>query len=116
MSNKRGTAAKPSFLEEVAFLAVSALFSCLVLSFALKRLDPNRQTSKAAEQRKKEIAKLLGRPKLVTNVYEDAIASDVANPDHINVTFNSIGGLEDTKEALQELVILPLVRPELFSK
>ena len=45
--------------------------------------------------------KRLGRPKLVTNVYEDAIASDVANPDHINVTFNSIGGLEDTKEALQ---------------
>ena len=116
MSNKRGPAEPPSFLQEVAFLAVSALFSCLVLSFGLKRLDPNRQTSKAAEQRKKEIAKRLGRPKLVTNVYEDAIASDVANPDHINVTFNSIGGLEDTKEALQELVILPLVRPELFSK
>lgn len=117
MSNKRGGPAQPpSFLQEVAFLAVSALFSCLVLSFGLKRLDPNRQTSKAAEQRKKEIAKRLGRPKLVTNVYEDAIAADVANPDHINVTFNSIGGLEDTKEALQELVILPLVRPELFSK
>jgi SpoVK/Ycf46/Vps4 family AAA+-type ATPase len=117
MSNKRGGPAEPpSFLQEVAFLAVSALFSCLVLSFGLKRLDPNRQTSKAAEQRKKEIAKRLGRPKLVTNVYEDAIAADVANPDHINVTFNSIGGLEDTKEALQELVILPLVRPELFSK
>ena len=33
MSNKRGPAEPPSFLQEVAFLAVSALFSCLVLSF-----------------------------------------------------------------------------------
>jgi SpoVK/Ycf46/Vps4 family AAA+-type ATPase len=49
-------------------------------------------------------------------VYEDVIASDVANPDHIDVTFNSIGGLEDVKRSLYELVILPLVRPELFAR
>ena len=108
-------ASGPTLVQEVIFLAFSALFSCLVLSFGLKRLDPNRQTSKAAEQRKKEIAKRLGRPNLQTNVYEDVIAADVANPDHINVTFSQIGGLEETKAALQELVILPLVRPELFS-
>lgn len=41
---------------------------------------------------------------------------DVVNPDHIKVTFDSIGGLDDIKQALHELVILPLVRPELFSK
>lgn len=43
------------------------------------------------------------------------IACDVVNPDHINVEFDSIGGLEKIKEALIELVILPLRRPELFS-
>jgi SpoVK/Ycf46/Vps4 family AAA+-type ATPase len=88
----------------------------VVLNFGLKRLDPNRQTSKAAIERKKELAARLGRPKLETNVYEDVIAADVANPDHIDVTFNSIGGLEDTKQSLYELVILPLVRPELFAR
>lgn len=41
---------------------------------------------------------------------------DVVNPDHIKVTFDSIGGLDDIKQALHELVILPLVRPELFAK
>ena len=43
------------------------------------------------------------------------IACDVINPDHIDVEFNSIGGLETIKQALYELVILPLRRPELFS-
>lgn len=37
------------------------------------------------------------------------------NPDHIDVEFDSIGGLESIKQALYELVILPLRRPELFS-
>jgi len=45
----------------------------------------------------------------------DVIACDVINPDHIDVEFDSIGGLEAIKEALYELVILPLRRPELFS-
>lgn len=46
---------------------------------------------------------------------QDVIACDVINPDHIDVEFNSIGGLEAIKQALYELVILPLRRPELFS-
>lgn len=46
---------------------------------------------------------------------QDVIACDVINPDHIDVEFNSIGGLETIKQALYELVILPLRRPELFS-
>lgn len=46
---------------------------------------------------------------------QDVIACDVINPDHIDVKFHSVGGLEAIKEALYELVILPLRRPELFS-
>ena len=37
------------------------------------------------------------------------------NPDHIDVEFGSIGGLETIKQSLYELVILPLKRPELFA-
>lgn len=114
MSRNQG--GQPSVLQELFLVACSAVLSMVVLNFGLKRLDPNRQTSKAAIERKKELAARLGRPKLETNVYEDVIAADVANPDHIDVTFNSIGGLEDTKQSLYELVILPLVRPELFAR
>ncbi|GAA0150035.1 hypothetical protein LIER_09061 [Lithospermum erythrorhizon] len=47
-----------------------------------------------ALEHKKEIAKRLGRPLVQTNTYEDIIACDVINPDHIDVEFNSLGGLE----------------------
>lgn len=43
------------------------------------------------------------------------IACDVINPDDIKVNLDSVGGLEKIKESLHELVILPLIRPELFS-
>lgn len=49
-------------------------------------------------------------------ILQDIIASDVVNPDHIDVEFDSIGGLDNVKQTLFELVILPLKRPELFSR
>ncbi|KAJ9539582.1 hypothetical protein OSB04_026088 [Centaurea solstitialis] len=102
-------------LQELVLYAASAALSCLVLFAGLKQLDPNREASKKAQQQKKEISKRLGRPLIQTNSYEDIIACSVINPDHIDVEFESIGGLESIKEALYELVILPLRRPELFS-
>ncbi|KAK3445681.1 hypothetical protein EUGRSUZ_A01431 [Eucalyptus grandis] len=103
------------FLEKLVLYAASAALSCLVMFAGLRHLDPNREASKKALEHKKEIAKRLGRPLIQTNPYEDVIACDVINPDNIDVEFDSIGGLEAIKEALFELVILPLRRPDLFS-
>ncbi|XP_061996994.1 uncharacterized protein LOC133714756 [Rosa rugosa] len=111
MASQRET----KFLQELILYAASAAMSCLVLFVGLRHLDPNREASKKAMEHKKEIAKRLGRPLIHTNPYEDVIACDVINPDHIDVEFNSIGGLEAIKEALFELVILPLKRPDLFN-
>ncbi|XP_058087010.1 uncharacterized protein LOC131234053 isoform X2 [Magnolia sinica] len=103
------------FVQELVLYAASAALSCLVLFAGLRHLDPNRAASKKAQEQKKEIARRLGRPLVQTNPYEDVIACDVINPDHIDVEFESIGGLEKVKHALYELVILPLRRPELFA-
>uniref|UniRef100_A0A7I4B0U7 AAA+ ATPase domain-containing protein n=1 Tax=Physcomitrium patens TaxID=3218 RepID=A0A7I4B0U7_PHYPA len=101
--------------QELFLYAVSAAMSCLVLFVGLRHLDPNRAQIKKAQEQKKEIAKRLGRPLIQTNSYEDMIACDVINPEDIDVTFNSIGGLEYVKQSLHELVILPLQRPDLFA-
>ncbi|KAL2457719.1 P-loop containing nucleoside triphosphate hydrolase superfamily protein [Abeliophyllum distichum] len=111
----RSGSSETKFLQELVLYAASAALSCLVLFAGLRHLDPNRETSKKAIEHKKEIARRLGRPLIQTNPYEDVIACDVINPDHIDVRFDCIGGLEAIKEALYELVILPLRRPELFS-
>ncbi|CAN1251036.1 Outer mitochondrial transmembrane helix translocase [Linum perenne] len=110
-----GGSTETKFLQELVLYAASAALSCLVLFAGLRHLDPNKDAAKKALEQKKEIAKRLGRPLIQTNPYEDVIACDVINPDHIDVEFNSIGGLDTIKQSLYELVILPLRRPELFS-
>ncbi|CAM6033864.1 unnamed protein product [Sphagnum compactum] len=101
--------------QEIFLYAVSAAISCLILVVGFKYLDPNFAQSKKAAERKKEIAKRLGRPLVQTNTYEDVIACDVINPQDIDVTFDSVGGLDTIKQDLKELIILPLQRPDLFA-
>lgn len=48
------------------------------------------------------------------NDYEKQLLSNVIPSDQIGVTFGDIGALSKVKNTLFELVILPLVRPELF--
>ncbi|CAI0397528.1 unnamed protein product [Linum tenue] len=89
-----GGSSETKVLQELLLYAASAALSCLVLFAGLRHLDPNKDAAKKSLEQKKEIAKRLGRPLIQTNPYEDVIACD---------------------EALYELVILPLRRPELFS-
>jgi hypothetical protein len=58
------------FVQELVLYAASAAFSCLVLFAGLRQLDPNRESTKKAQQQKKEIAKRLGRPLISTTPYE----------------------------------------------
>ncbi|KAG5563542.1 hypothetical protein RHGRI_006097 [Rhododendron griersonianum] len=107
---------KSKLLQDLVLYAASAAFSCLVVLAGLRHLDTNREAAKRALEHRKELSKRLNRPLIHTNPYEDMIACDVVNPDHIDVEFESIGGLDGIKQALFELVILPLRRPQLFAR
>lgn len=50
------------------------------------------------------------------NEFEKKLLVDVIPANEIGVTFDDIGALENVKDTLKELVMLPLQRPELFSK
>ncbi|XP_074268543.1 uncharacterized protein LOC141591935 isoform X2 [Silene latifolia] len=50
------------------------------------------------------------------NEFEKKLLLDVIPSDEIGVTFEDIGALENVKDTLKELVMLPLQRPELFTK
>ncbi|ONM26118.1 AAA-type ATPase family protein [Zea mays] len=65
---------------------------------------------------KKKSTKKSLKDVVTENEFEKRLLPDVIPPDEIGVTFEDIGALENVKETLQELVMLPLQRPELFSK
>ena len=48
------------------------------------------------------------------NEYETAIAEDVIDPTDIDATFRDVGGIDPIKTELFDLVVLPLLRPDLF--
>ncbi|KAA3460589.1 ATPase family AAA domain-containing protein 1-A isoform 1 [Gossypium australe] len=50
------------------------------------------------------------------NEFERRLLADVIPPSDIGATFDDIGALENVKDTLKELVMLPLQRPELFCK
>ncbi|XP_019444640.1 PREDICTED: uncharacterized protein LOC109348599 isoform X1 [Lupinus angustifolius] len=49
------------------------------------------------------------------NEFEKRIRPEVIPANEIGVTFSDIGALDDTKQSLQELVMLPLRRPDLYA-
>lgn len=53
---------------------------------------------------------------MTENEFEKRLLADVIPPSDIGVTFDDIGALENVKDTLKELVMLPLQRPELFCK
>ncbi|XP_073139923.1 uncharacterized protein [Henckelia pumila] len=73
---------------------------------AILRLKEQETTSKKPSQNLKNLAK---------DEYETNFVSAVVPPGEIGVKFDDVGALEDVKKALNELVILPMQRPELFS-
>lgn len=51
---------------------------------------------------------------LELNEYETAIAEDVIDPNDITISFKDVGGIDDIKAELWDLVCLPILRPDLF--
>lgn len=59
---------------------------------------------------------ILKQDVVTENEFEKRLLADVIPPSDIGVTFDDIGALENIKDMLKELVMLPLQRPELFCK
>ncbi|XP_056848627.1 uncharacterized protein LOC108818667 isoform X2 [Raphanus sativus] len=77
------------------------------LEISIARLRKVEDNSLQPSQNLKDIAK---------DEYERNFVSAVVAPGEIGVKFEDIGALENVKKALNELVILPMRRPELFSR
>ncbi|KAF3449142.1 hypothetical protein FNV43_RR09869 [Rhamnella rubrinervis] len=76
------------------------------LELAILRLKEQEAISRKPSQNLKDLAK---------DEYETNFISAVVPPGEIGIKFDDIGALEGVKNALNELVILPMRRPELFS-
>ncbi|KAG0454673.1 hypothetical protein HPP92_023965 [Vanilla planifolia] len=79
--------------------------------------EEKTETEKSGAVAKNEAGSIPSKIPDVTpdNEFEKRIRPEVIPSSEIGVTFDDIGALDDIKESLQELVMLPLRRPDLFN-
>lgn len=99
---------------QIIYLGVSLASSIYLMKWAINQLDPNRPAMEAARRRQKDLERQIGRPLLRLQGLEASIASEVVNPDNIDITLEDVGGLDTIVKSLVDNIILPLRRPELF--
>uniref|UniRef100_A0A0E0F8D4 AAA+ ATPase domain-containing protein n=1 Tax=Oryza meridionalis TaxID=40149 RepID=A0A0E0F8D4_9ORYZ len=78
------------------------------LKHGLNMLQNMQSDNKSSKKSLKDV--------VTENEFEKRLLADVIPPNDIGVTFDDIGALENVKDTLKELVMLPLQRPELFCK
>ncbi|KAM3374574.1 hypothetical protein P3S68_013288 [Capsicum galapagoense] len=84
------------------------VLSPLRIQYGLELLQAKQNDTKSLKKSLKDVE--------TDNEFEKALLADVIPPSDIGVTFDDIGALESVKDTLKELIMLPLQRPELFSK
>ncbi|XP_075507189.1 uncharacterized protein LOC142543679 isoform X2 [Primulina tabacum] len=93
---------------EVSCKESKLVISSESISYGLNILLGLQNENKSVKKSSKDV--------VTENEFEKRILSEVIPPGDIGVTFDDIGALENVKETLKGLVMLPLRRPELFSK
>ncbi|MCD9560741.1 hypothetical protein HAX54_019530 [Datura stramonium] len=91
-----------------ADLGMRLVLSPVSIQYGLELLQAMQNDPKSLKTSLKDV--------VTENEFEKRLLADVIPPSDIGVTFDDIGALENVKDTLKELVMLPLQRPELFCK
>lgn len=109
-------------LVDFAVLAASQVALYYTLRYVISSIDggPSSSSKKKSKQKGESLLSQSGLSEqqleaLELDEYESTIAGEIIPPASIDVTFESIGGLDEIIASLRETVIYPLCYPELFS-
>ncbi|XP_063901433.1 outer mitochondrial transmembrane helix translocase-like isoform X1 [Zophobas morio] len=97
-------------INEIFLFTLANIAAFLVCKWTLERYA--EKTSRSPPPFLKEY---LSKKKIKLNKYEETIASEVADPLTLNISWNDIGGLDTIMASLQEIIVLPLCRPDIFN-
>ncbi|KAK8817137.1 ATPase [Blastocystis sp. ATCC 50177/Nand II] len=109
----------------VADLIVSAVIAvaggALSAYLAKKMIDAMDVSKKDVDAAKKQYSnwqkkfeERTGKELKIENNYEAIVMQDVIDPDDIHTSFDDIAGIDNIKQELQDMIILPLSQPQLF--
>eukprot|EP00924_Labyrinthula_sp_SR-Ha-C_P016553 snap_masked-scaffold_6-processed-gene-7.24-mRNA-1 protein AED:0.01 eAED:0.01 QI:0/-1/0/1/-1/1/1/0/455 len=106
-----------SLAQELVITAAHSVVICGALGLTLYSLDPSRSSSKSSKKYEKQVKRKFvenGRNPLSLTSHETIIAMDLVYPREIRTTFGDIGGLEEQKREIYDLICLPLKNINIF--
>ncbi|CAN8075034.1 unnamed protein product [Agarophyton chilense] len=116
--------AAPSFWALLSRELLSAAFAVLgvyVSARVIKRvMDPNSESRERTRQRREAVVNRLLRTGVPNEALrylspaEEMLLHDLVFPEDISSSFDSVGGLSYTKETLKELIVYPLLYPDVY--
>lgn len=100
----------------VAKLLVTGAFSYFCLKIMMNTLDPTKKQKKDAQLRAKAIFDRLHLNQFTgsLNEYELVVASQLIDPQSIDISWCNIGGLDSIIEDIKSEIILPIKMPHMF--
>ncbi|KAI0561296.1 AAA+ ATPase [Gracilaria domingensis] len=118
--------AAPSFWALLSRELLSAAFAVLgvyVSARVIKRvMDPNAESRERTRQRREAVLNRLLRTGVPNDALrylspaEEMLLHDLVFPEDISSSFDSVGGLSYTKETLKELIVYPLLYPDVYQR
>eukprot|EP00051_Salpingoeca_urceolata_P014898 m.190193 g.190193 ORF g.190193 m.190193 type:complete len:392 (+) comp18223_c0_seq1:103-1278(+) len=106
-------------LVQVLGLVATPLVFAVVMKWVIDQMDPAKDKKAAAKAQGKAMLQRLGRQDdrtLQLTEHELMICGDVVDCRQLTATWASIGGLEGPIRSLQENIVLPFTRPDLFGR
>ncbi|XP_053393466.1 outer mitochondrial transmembrane helix translocase-like [Mercenaria mercenaria] len=97
-------------------LAASIGLTYFAVNYMTNAMDPTRKEKQKARERAEAMLKKLGVGNVKLTDYELCIAANLVDPLSMTVSWEDIGGLEDTIEQIQDMVIFPFRRRDLFPR
>ena len=124
-SNENGGGVSVGAIVVEIVLQIGLLCATAYATFALQQVFQRRLNNSdeddaaAASTSEARLVQLLKQrnqnvPRLTS--YEKQIAQDVIDPDDITIDFDDIGGIDEIKQEIYELAVMPLLHPELFAE
>lgn len=106
---------RKEFVLSVLRVGLIAAVSVLTFKLMINVIDPTRkQKTKAKEQAERTLQRIgMSNLKNVLTEYELTIASQLVNPEEIDIKWSDIAGLDDLIDELKATVILPMKVPQL---
>lgn len=101
----------------LARLLMLGAFSYYSLKYMMSALDPTKKQKKEAQKRAQILIDRLNLRdlKVKLNEYELVVASQLIDPQSIEISWGNIGGLDSVIDDIKSEVILPIRMPDIFS-